>query len=67
MNHKLIRLHCHYYVPYTSSLRVGLEASEATDVTLLVSYVVSNASWTSAYDVRVFTKNKTMKVRVFYL
>ena len=29
---------------------------------LVLSYVVSNASWSSAYDVRVFTKNKAMKV-----
>ena len=31
-------------------------------VSLIVSYVVSNASWSSAYDVRVFTKDKAMKV-----
>ena len=33
-----------------------------TDITLLVSYVVSNASWSSAYDVRVLPVNKEMKV-----
>ena len=33
-----------------------------TDVTLLVSYVVSNASWSPAYDVRVFPITKEMKV-----
>jgi len=45
-----------------SSLCVGLDAREKGDVTLVVSYVVSNASWSSAYDVRVFTKDKAMKV-----
>ena len=33
-----------------------------TDITLLVSYVVSNASWSSAYDVRVLPVTKEMKV-----
>ena len=45
-----------------SSVSISLEASEVCDVVLLVSYVVSNASWSSSYDVRVFTKDKTMKV-----
>ena len=43
-------------------MTISLEASEVCDVVLLVSYVVSNASWSSSYDVRVFTKDKTMKV-----
>ena len=47
-----------------SSLCVGLDAREKGDVTLVVSYVVSNASWSSAYDVRVFTKDRAMKVRL---
>ena len=47
-----------------SSVAISLEASEVCDVVLLVSYVVSNASWSSSYDVRVFTKDKTMKVIV---
>ncbi|KAL5463143.1 hypothetical protein EMCRGX_G032019 [Ephydatia muelleri] len=34
------------------SVHIGLEASMETDVTLLVSYVVTNASWSPAYDVR---------------
>ena len=33
-----------------------------TDITLLVSYVVSNASWSSAYDVRALPVTKEMKV-----
>ena len=45
-----------------STLHVGLEAAVEGDATLIVSYVVSNASWSSTYDVRVFTKDKTMKV-----
>ena len=43
-------------------VHIGLEASEETDVTLLVSYVVSNASWSPAYDVRVLPVTKEMKV-----
>ena len=43
-------------------VHIGLEAPEETDVTLLVSYVVSNASWSSAYDVRVLPVAKEMKV-----
>ena len=45
-----------------SSVHIGLEASMETDVTLLVSYVVTNASWSPAYDVRVFPITKEMKV-----
>ena len=45
-----------------SSLCVGLECGGEVDVRLVLSYVVSNASWSSAYDVRVFAKNKAMKV-----
>lgn len=29
---------------------------------LYLSYIVTGASWSSAYDARVFTKDKTMKV-----
>ena len=49
-----------------STLHVGLEAAEEGDATLTVSYVVSDASWSSAYDVRVFTKDKTMKVEQLF-
>ncbi len=45
------------------TLHVGLEAAEEGEAILFVSYVVTNASWSSSYDVRVFTKDKTMKVR----
>ena len=44
------------------AVHVGLEASEEVDAVLYVSYVVTNASWSSAYDIRVFTKDKNMKV-----
>ena len=44
------------------AVHVGLEASEEVDAMLYVSYVVTNASWSSAYDIRVFTKDKNMKV-----
>ena len=45
------------------AVHVGLEASEKVDAVLYVSYVVTNASWSSAYDIRVFTKDKNMKVQ----
>ncbi|KAL5491215.1 hypothetical protein EMCRGX_G016461, partial [Ephydatia muelleri] len=48
-------------------VHIGLEASEETDVTLLVSYVVSNASWSPAYDVRVLPVTKEMKVQYYGL
>ena len=46
------------------AVHVGLEASEEVDAVLYVSYVVTNASWSSAYDIRVFTKDKSMKVYI---
>ena len=46
----------------TSSLQVSLETQQDMSVSLIVSYVISNASWSSAYDVRVFTRDKAMKV-----
>ena len=45
------------------ALHVGLEVAEEVDAVLYVSYVVTNASWSSAYDIRVFTKDKNMKVQ----
>ncbi len=45
------------------TLHVGLEAAEEGEAILFISYVVTNASWSSSYDVRVFTKDKTMKVK----
>ena len=46
------------------AVHVGLEAPDETKATLYLSYVVTNASWSSAYDVRVFSKDKLMKVCV---
>ena len=46
------------------AIHVGLEAPVETEVVLYLSYVVRNASWSSSYDVRVFTKDKAMKVRL---
>ena len=36
--------------------------SDDTQVNLFVSYVVYNASWTPKYDIRVFSKDKSMIV-----
>lgn len=47
-----------------SSVRVVLKAKEETDIVIVVSYVVKNASWSPTYDVRVFTKDKSMKVHI---
>ncbi|XP_019862347.1 PREDICTED: uncharacterized protein LOC109590953 [Amphimedon queenslandica] len=43
------------------SVKVILHSIEKVDVTLIVSYVVKNASWSPIYDIRVFTKDKTRK------
>ena len=45
-----------------SSVSISLESGVQCEVRLLVSYVVSCAAWSSSYDIRVFTKDKTMKV-----
>ena len=39
-----------------------VEAKEKHLLNLVVSYLVCNASWTPVYDVRVFTKEKALKV-----
>ena len=40
----------------------GTRGSGCCTVLLYVSYVVTNASWSSVYDIRVLTKDKNMKV-----
>ncbi len=47
-------------------MHVGLETTEKVECVLFVSYVVSQASWRSAYDVRVFTKDKAMKASLYH-
>ena len=49
---------------YFRCVRVVLHSSERVDATLIVSYVVNDASWTPLYDIRVFTKDKTLNVCV---
>ena len=49
-------------IMYCRTIKITLGAVEKCDVMLILSYVVSNASWTPAYDIRVFTKDKSMKV-----
>ena len=41
---------------------ISLEAAVNTDVELALSYIVSSASWSPQYDLRVFSNDKTMKV-----
>ena len=58
-----MRLYCNYMIFIGGrSVHIGLETSEEVEGVLFVSYVVSQASWSSSYDVRVFTKDKAMKV-----
>lgn len=45
------------------SVKVIIDAKVDCDVMLTLSYVVSNASWMPAYDVRVFSKDKLIKVQ----
>ena len=56
-----IHMHTSMMCP-CSSVSISLDSGEPCDIQLLVSYVVSCAAWNSSYDVRVFTKDKTMKV-----
>ena len=44
---------------------ISLEAADDTDVVLALSYVVSSASWSPQYDLRVFSSDKTMKVTIY--
>lgn len=36
--------------------------SEDCDVVLLISYVITEASWTPKYDIRVYSDSKTLTV-----
>ena len=47
------------------TVHVGLETAAEVSVVLYLSYVVQNASWSSSYDARVFTKDKSMKVLTY--
>jgi hypothetical protein len=44
---------------------VLLTVQEEAEIQLLVSYVVSNASWTPKYDLRVSSAERTMQVKYF--
>jgi hypothetical protein len=41
--------------------------SDQTEVDLFVSYIVYNASWTPKYDLRVFSKEKSIIVRILFI
>ena len=47
---------------FSRNISVLLDASKDGKVTLVVSYVVSKASWTPLYDVRAFNKDSTVQV-----
>ena len=42
-----------------------LNVRESAEIQLLVSYVVSNASWSPKYDLRVASSERTMQVSYF--
>ena len=42
-----------------------LNVQESAEIQLLVSYVVSNASWSPKYDLRVSSNERTMQVSYF--
>lgn len=42
-----------------------LNVRETAEIQLLVSYVVSNASWSPKYDLRVSSSERTMQVNYF--
>jgi hypothetical protein len=48
---------------YLSEITILVEAqNNDTEVFLYVSYLVQNASWIPKYDIRVFSKDKSMIV-----
>ena len=48
---------------YDSEITILVESkSDDTEVYLYVSYLVNNASWIPKYDIRVFSKDKSMIV-----
>jgi len=61
--HTCVTCTCHIVCRYVC---ISLEASEDTDVVLALSYVVSSASWSPQYDLRVFSNDKTMKASYNY-
>lgn len=44
---------------------VLLTVQEEAEIQLLISYVVSNASWTPKYDLRVSSAERAMQVSYF--
>jgi len=47
------------------NISILLDASAKGKISLVVSYVVSNASWTPLYDVRAFNKDSTVQILYF--
>ena len=46
-----------------SEIKILIEAkNDDTEISLLLSYVINNASWTPKYDIRVYSDSKTMNV-----
>lgn len=46
-------------------ISIFLSVKESADIQLLVSYVVSNSSWTPKYDIRVSSDDRVMQVTYF--
>jgi len=52
-----------FFFHYLSEITILVEAkSDDSEVFLYVSYLVQNASWIPKYDIRVFSKDKSMIV-----
>ncbi|XP_057307602.1 protein F37C4.5-like [Hydractinia symbiolongicarpus] len=49
----------------TRCVSILLDVKEKGSVTLVVSYVVSNASWKPLYDVRAYNKDNTVQILYF--
>ena len=48
--------------PWLRYLSVLLEAHADGELELIVKYLVSNASWSPKYDIRVFSEENNLKV-----
>ena len=51
-------------ISHHRSVHIGLDAAVETDVSLYISYVVSNSSWSPSYDIRVLPDENLMRVSV---
>ena len=53
---------CQILIPIFREVHILIETYEEEEITLLVSYVVTEAGWTPKYDLRVHSRDKLLKV-----